>query len=311
MDLYICLTPLQTLIAAKIKQERSNNAQSIFFFNRDNAINRKYYNELNKLMVSSIEFATPFSLRMIFKLRQLFKNKEFDTIFFANIDHPAIHYILSFIKFNRIETFDDGTLNISYNGRYYSEVVCKKWKLFCHSLLGRRFNQKRVISETRLHHTIYKNRRNIIGNTHFIDLFSHSMHHHDDLKNCISLFLGGVYSEMTYDKSDGNKIALYVSDFLQKNNDIYYIPHPRENPSFFNRYFLPSEYQNMISEHIIMLLREKYSVVNVYGMASTVQFNVFDMPGVNCILIKSKFLDEITVENIKKLITMGALCIDF
>ncbi|WP_370547730.1 glycosyltransferase family 52 [Edwardsiella tarda] len=310
MDLYICLTPLQTLLAKKIKEGTFNEGQSVFFFHRDNEINRRYYNELNKLMVSSIEFTIPFSLKMIFQLRKMFKNKSFDTVFFANIDHPAIHYILSFINFNRIETFDDGTLNISYNGRYYSEVTCKKWKLFFHSLLGRKFDQMRVISETRLHHTIYKNRRNIINNTHFIELFDVPTHHYYNLTNSISLFLGGVYSEMTYDQNNDNKIMLSVKDFLQKNNNIYYIPHPREKSIVFNQYFLPSEYHNMISEHIIMMLRKKYAVINVYGMASTVQFNIFDMPGVNCILIKNKFLDSITIENIKKLIAMGALCIE-
>ncbi|WP_420299376.1 glycosyltransferase family 52 [Edwardsiella tarda] len=310
MDLYICLTPLQTLIAGKIKQKKNADAQLFYFFAKDNEVNRKYYADLGKHMVESRALFAPLKVKTFIDIYRFVKNKSFDTIYFANIDHPFIHYVLSYANFKRIETFDDGTVNISYSGRYYNDVAQKRWKLVVHTLLRRKFDKNRILNESCLHHTIYKDRKNIIPNTQLVNLFNINDGNDAVSNGEISLFLGGIYSEMLNEKKHVAKLEKNILAFLEKNNNTYYIPHPRESDGLFNSFFLPAAYDNLIAEHIIISLCKKYAKINVYGMASSVQFNMFDMPMVNCIAVKAKHLDAVTSENIAKLMAMGSPCIE-
>lgn len=59
----------------------------------------------------------------IFRIFFILWGKRYKTVYVASIDSIVVHYALSYSKFERIETFDDGTLNISYDGVYYHDRV--------------------------------------------------------------------------------------------------------------------------------------------------------------------------------------------
>lgn len=54
MDLYICVTPLQLLIAENIKKTKGGNAHLLYLSLKDNEGNRKYYNRLKNSMSLSL-----------------------------------------------------------------------------------------------------------------------------------------------------------------------------------------------------------------------------------------------------------------
>ena len=119
MNLIICTTPLQTLLAKEIvKNYEDEEFYGILFSNHFSKKVDRYFNLfgvlchiLNKIYYkSSIKLVC---LILYYKIK-LF-NKKFDKIFVANIENILIQSIISSLKFNELITFDDGTANILEN----------------------------------------------------------------------------------------------------------------------------------------------------------------------------------------------------
>ncbi|WP_447722394.1 glycosyltransferase family 52 [Edwardsiella tarda] len=87
-----------------------------------------------------------------------------------------IHYVLLYVSFENVKTFDDGTLNISYDGHYYNERLKNNRLLnrVAHKVLHRRYDMERIKSQAIKHYTIYQNMDNIIKNIEFIEVFHRS-----------------------------------------------------------------------------------------------------------------------------------------
>lgn len=306
MDLYICLTPLQTLIVEKIIEKSSSETALCFCFSYRNKINVKYYERLKSKVTQSHYFIEPFCVRMIWDIYNYSKGKKFSSIYVANINHPFVLYMLSFLKFKNLYTFDDGAANISYNGAFYKKKSESLGKRVAHWLLGRRYTRERVLLETKKHYTIYANMPNIIQNIENISLFCDGNISSNFEADEISIFLGSIYDEFVKDESL-YKIKQDVLLFLKSIDDIYYVPHPRESLEDFKEYYIPNELcENEVVESTIIRLLSIYSKINVYGFASTAQFNLMNFQRVKCIVLKHDFLDEVTLSNCDRLISMGA-----
>ncbi|BEH98443.1 glycosyltransferase family 52 [Edwardsiella ictaluri] len=307
MNLYICLTPLQALIAEKIKEKQKDDGHLIYVSLKDNDVNKRAYNKIKKQMQLSFYMGDTRILWKIFRIFFILWGKRYKTVYVASIDSIVVHYALSYSKFERIETFDDGTLNISYDGVYYHDRVNPSLiNTIAHKILCKAYDREKIQKNSRKHYSIYKGMRNIISNVELVDLFDFNRSYNPGEDNEISIFLGSVYKEICSENRDDliNKVLL----FLKSKENMYYIPHPRgETNSSFSKYYLDSAFCcNDLAEFIVIRMLGEYSKINLYGFSSSAQFNLINVPGICCYVVKyngsNKIIDGIS----DKLVKMGA-----
>lgn len=124
-NLFICLTPLQALIAqALIRQTAPIPADLLMvcYPEADNAKFHHYYQQTAaQCQHSSYQIMPNGRFQREFALPKLLKNleKSYQTIYAASIDNPIVQYPLSHLNFQALETFDDGTGNLYPNSILY------------------------------------------------------------------------------------------------------------------------------------------------------------------------------------------------
>lgn len=295
MDLIICNTPLQvlqleTLINKNIIKEK--NFHLIFFYYNDSEKLHYYYNRLAKHSCSSIYYkyqAFPF---YIFFTAHYLKNKKFKNIYTASVDNKLIHYILSYVAYDKFFTVDDGTANIWRNSCYYINRT-NKIKSLIHTLCGCKFDLNKTKEEIALHYSIYPHMSNITNKIKHNEISLspplHSMHCKNEK---INIFLGTVYDEITSDKTS---LIQLISNFLRKDNFLY-IPHPRDMTKYFNNI----EYidSNLIAEEFILQKLASFSEIYLYGFNSSAQINLSGFDKIkNFHLTSSTLTQHIQVDN--------------
>ena len=242
MNLIICTSPFQMLLAEKIIELNKNEKFYIIVFSP--LKNDKYIYYSNRLKekankgITLLDFSPSKRISFIAKLIYIrcvgFLLPAFNKVYIASIDSIAIHLLLTSLKrgFN-IYTFDDGTANIDKNSLFYrKENFTKKMKLIS-LLLCCKFNMDKLKMLSKEHITIYKEKSNIIDKTKLINLFN---------KPNDSMSLGGktirfLIGQSVYILMNGN---LSMEDVERRNKDIinsviekyhinYYFPHPKES----------------------------------------------------------------------------------
>ena len=113
-DLYICLTPLQALIAARlIRQTQPQPAEllMICYAGADNEKFRHYFRQTQALCRRSDYVVIEHGRWMPPRLRRNI-GRHYRTVRLASVDNDAVQYVVSHLRFERLETFDDGTANL-------------------------------------------------------------------------------------------------------------------------------------------------------------------------------------------------------
>ncbi|MFJ3455771.1 glycosyltransferase family 52 [Scandinavium goeteborgense] len=306
MDLYICFTPLQSLIASQIL-ERSNNSAALFYYtDTDNEKNRHYFNSLSEKMKLSKYYSRKFSIILLIKLFLFAKKlRTVNTVYLASVDNQIVHYLLSYLDFNRIITFDDGTANISYNSLFYRRIETSKFKRIIHFLFGRQYYREKVIEESLLHYSIYKNKRNIHSFVEHIPLLNtNNIATGAKNKRIKSIFLGTVYRDVANTPRDANLLHCAVLSFLSGLDDVIYLPHPRERNTIFEDYTLCTE--NIAEDVIINYLKQGFNV-DVYGFGSSAQFNILNINGIKCYVCMSNLINPDILNLCHEIVEMGAI----
>ena len=117
-NLFICLTPLQALIAQALLRQSAAPADLLMlcYAEADNDKFRHYFRETAALADAAAYCVIPRSIwqreRQLPALARRLRT-EYATVFAASIDNANVQYLLSRIRFARLETFDDGTANIN------------------------------------------------------------------------------------------------------------------------------------------------------------------------------------------------------
>ncbi|HDC4475404.1 TPA: beta-galactosamide-alpha-2,3-sialyltransferase, partial [Enterobacter cloacae] len=114
----------------------------------------------------------------------------------------------------------------------------------------------------------------------------------------IDIFLGTIYDEITT-ADNGHKLKTDVLLFLNKFPEKpKYIPHPRALDKEFESFKFSS---SSIAEEIVFdLIRDGY-LVNLYGFASSSQFNLYTVRNVNIYVIDSPWLTSAMKDGISML----------
>ncbi|HHW7570481.1 TPA: glycosyltransferase family 52 [Mannheimia haemolytica] len=291
MNLIICLTPLQMLIAETIikKKQLKNNILVVVAYN-DNDKFRYYYNRLSLLCNASyfflIDNSSLFNRIKAMARLKLFVSSlskyDFSSCYLASIDCSYIQLITSSIEYQKLYTFDDGTINLLADSSYYRDKS--------YSLLERvfriSFGVKDTVSSYRkksiLHYTIFKNSQNIISNVEFVHLIE-KRYEASKSSDEIKIFLGQPLSEINVERD------LLLELIATEKIDFYY-PHPREKEIFDRVEYIKSEkiFEDFLLEY---LEQNKDKVINVYTFFSTAILNVKDISNVRVISCYSEQID--------------------
>lgn len=312
-DLFICLTPLQVVIAKKIIESKSSSKLKpdfVLFPLADTERFRYYFQSMSLLCDDSIYWidVKKFPLYVL-DIARKFLTKKYGCVYLSSVDSVHIQYILSFIKFDKINTFDDGTVNIAIDGIYHNDEP--RWPEVLKRLIRRasfnKFSSEKIKSLSSTHYTLYPGMKNIIDNTVAIDLFSGKMVQGAGKKKskCVVL-LGTVYREVLKNSEDKDRLLSLIRRMVaaQEKNTIHYLPHPRDEVDYFEGVI---KYKNnIISEEIIAKLLQQYEEVDLLGFASSAQFNLMKIKNINIIVIESLLFKDVFINLANKLVRNNA-----
>ncbi|RRD91307.1 glycosyltransferase family 52 [Conchiformibius steedae] len=293
MNLIICLTPLQMLIAEKIiSLFPSEKFSLIVIALNDNQKYRYYYDRLSVRVDRSIYFSDTFRFFSFIKFIIFFKfikkwgNIYYNKYFVASIDSRYVHYVLSQTNNPVVYTFDDGTMNIYRNSTYYQKTNINLLKYLLWKFLGVRYFQEDVKLFSRLHYSIYFEVDNIIDNVQYLKLFDFTNNSKDKKNNSkieqiqcgtgngesISFFLGQPLNDFG-DNIDYN----VVNDFIDRYNISYYFLHPRENLRVVEDIInVPIFNSELVFEDFILnfCMVNRVCDIKLYSISSSVIFNL-------------------------------------
>lgn len=285
MDLIVCFTPLQLIQCQKLIEEKIiGKCKLIFLTSNDSKQIRYYYEKFpcdEKLLYLTHKRFPFYAL----DLKAMFNSVTYNNVFLSNVDSIYCHYILSFIRFSDLFTFDDGTINLVQDSGFYINKRSLFYSLL-YKALGCKYDLNRTKSEITQHFSIYKDHKNIVDNVRYINL--EFVSNEEQVTECrypvANVLIGTVYDSITNDKAS----LLAQLNFEFKNKEFYYIPHPMEIDGDFDLGYSIPGYE--IAEIKILNLLNTYNKINVYGFNSSVQINVSQNERITNYKLSSEFL---------------------
>lgn len=226
MNLIICCTPLQVLIAEKIID--MNPEKQFFGVMLHTVENKKFDYYKQRLQAKTDGFFSMVQhndrwnlLKEIVQLKARFSGKQFDTVYFANFPELHIQFLLSAIEFKQLNTFDDGTVNIVKHSHFLNDDPDTLVRKFINKVLGNKYSTATLRSLSAQHYTIYPDFPNIMPNTVAVNLMDNSIAVSESSES-VNILLGQpVYN----DNSQNIELAKKA---IKQFNIHYYLPHPRE-----------------------------------------------------------------------------------
>lgn len=292
MNLIICTTPLQVLIAEKIIELYSNeNFYGIMLIPIENEKYENYAQRLRKKCqvfgVYQCPALTPLSIiywiKELYRVRFDLRKYIFKKIFLASIDKTFVHSILDACSEAEIFTFDDGTANIMTNSFLKKDSFSYKLKLL-RSILNINTSSNRILNSTRVHFTIYSDlRNNVVPHTKLLKIFNDSEVEYIEKKE-INILLGQPIFK------DYKKNIILVKKILSKYSIDYYFPHPREDYIINDIQYINTD---LIFEDYFYKNFLGYKV-NLFTFFSSSAIHILCMPNVK---VKALYDHSIGVEN--------------
>lgn len=267
MNLIICCTPLQVLIAEKIidkfPEQRFYGVMLTTVENPKMAFYRERLAKKCAGFFSMLQQKDRINLiKGILNIQKHFKGKQFERVFLANTHELQIQFLVSAVEFEQLNTFDDGTVNIIPNSPLYYDDVMTLKRRFINRLLGNKYSIKKLREASHLHYSIYKDMKNIIDNVEYIDLIT-------DVDNSLSLTsteksISILLGQPIYPEDERN-IAL-ANKVIERFDIQYYLPHPREKYSLKNVEYINT---HLIFEDYIFQQSQqaKYKVYTYFSSA--------------------------------------------
>lgn len=301
--LFICLTPLQIIIALKIIEVKKIKSYAVlgsfvdtpkhqFYFNRiaENACWSKKIHPDNSLMGFSLLFSVKkYRKEISTELKKFYIN----SIYLASISDRHVQAFVYNLSFQSLYTFDDGLANIHPHSHYYDDDNIRGYKKLIWNCIDKKYSTSELRKLSRKHFTIFHGKSNIIKNVEFLDLFS-SQGNDQNRAGEINILLGQPLTEVN-PKCDSE----FILQTVNKLNIQYYFPHPRENYTFPNN--IEIIHSPLIFEEYVLDLykHSTYQTINVYSFFSTVLLNLSNTSFTKLYCIESNLIPKSIYQTIK------------
>lgn len=286
-NLFICLTPLQALIAQTLIRQMTAPVHFLMlcYAQADNAKFHHYFQQVADLCERVDYVVLPQSgWRSKFITPRVRKNlqKQYDTVFFASTDNDNIQYILSHIDFERVETFDDGTGNLYSNSILYRNPVFSLNKKIRRCLQGIRYQTEDLRRLSQRHHTLYPEQTNIVVPTVPVNLWQ-DLDMAFDWQHAGSLPTRTLLLGQPLFEADDDNIALFQSLIAQTQVDAYF-PHPRESYHLDGVQYINSHL--IFEDYLIQEMCRQPARIQIYHLGSTAAINVCALPNVQVVALR-------------------------
>lgn len=282
MKLFLCNTPLQTLIASRIIEIENIQLHDCALLYVCDSTNKKAHKGFVTMssLVKYARFVSPArSISGIQKIRRFIKQiGNIDEIFIACIDDSLAHYAISFSNCGTIKSFDDGTANIVKSSPYFERNVRGGIRALLlgvlHRANGNRYSLERIKFESVVHYSIYDKFKNVMSNVKNISLYDSDK----NKKDMCSVFTGVNYNGYCNDHEEASSLRSKVRDFLKVlPGDVIYIGNIKKDKSHFHDHIVD---RDLIVEETVMSVIDRYKKVDLYGFADLPQNLFMDKEGV-------------------------------
>lgn len=274
--LLLCKTPLQAAILLKLIEAKTiSNYDLLYLTNNDTLKDSNYFKKLSLKADYSIYINNKKTIKRMNSVKELlsilnldirFISNKYNSIFLASFDNILFRFIIKSNKLATINTFDDGTANITPTSYYYEKKTDIKNKLlnFVFAIPSTQYTRMAISK----HFTLYENFDNIVKKEklNFISLFDESSNS-EILNDTVVFFIGQPFEEYL-ELADIKRLKKW----LESNKIDYYIQHPREKQQLIESINTINSTE-LLAEEIILEKAENYKVQIVAGY-STVLFNI-------------------------------------
>ncbi|QHB18355.1 glycosyltransferase family 52 [Mannheimia pernigra] len=309
MNLIICCTPLQVLIAEKIIEIHPN--EQFFGVMLSTVKNAKFDFYQSRLAKKCQQFFAMQQhseriqlLKEIIYLKSTFGGKKFNKVFLANINELEIQFLLSAINFNEINTFDDGIANIVQSGIFYKQECSGINRKLINTFLGNRYSLEKLKKLSKKHYTIYKGFPNIIENTVYIELINSTTLPDSELNNSevVNILLGQPIFER-----DGEKNIILAEKVIRQFNIDRYFPHPREKYQISNVEYIKTNL--ILEDYLFQECSDKKC--RVYTYFSSAIINILNKsPNIEVVALRVNVDNPTYIESYVLLEKLGINIID-
>ena len=283
-NLFICLTPLQALIARTLMQSQPGQAHDLLmvcYEQADNAKFRHYFQSTAALCRRADYVLMPErGLRRKTALPHLLRRigRRYTAAYAASIDNPCVQYVLSRIRFHALETFDDGSGNLTPGGILYRNPQGSLKSRIVRRIKGIRYQTEDLRRLSRCHHTLFPGLPNIAEPAVPLALWPHGspqteapaeMHGRAPAERRILL------GQPVFDDPERNRrLSAYIA---RRHRIAEYFPHPRETAPAdgLHRIDTPLIFEDWL---IRELARQPETLFRIYHLASTAALNTHRFP---------------------------------
>ena len=286
-NLFICLTPLQALIAQALIRQTAQPADLLMvcYPEAHNAKFQHYYQQTAAQCRRSRYYLIPASKwQRELTLHRLLNGLDthYHTLYAASIDNPHVQYPASHLQFDQLETFDDGTGHLYPQSILYQTPTPSLQRRILNTLHRIHHTAQSLRQLSRQHHTLYPNLPNIVSPTIPLQLWqmqpenerSAFLRSQNDNPAPLHILLG----QPLYPEAQRN-IAL-MQRIAARFPISHYFPHPREHhpiPSL-NYIHTPLIFEDWLLQHI---QHHPHTPIHIYHLISTAALNVSPFPNVH------------------------------
>ncbi|MDO4433505.1 MAG: glycosyltransferase family 52 [Alysiella sp.] len=279
MNLVICHTPLQMLIASHLIAQLPETPFEVWAFAYTRNVKTEHYYARLTEYSQRADYAIltpkqPLSYaRTLCYIKKRFSGRHYETVFVSSINSLVVHLLLSCITFDRLETFDDGTGNITPSSVFYRNEPPSLLRRCVQGLCGICFDTATVRKVSCRHHTLYPDSPNIIEHTVPLTLLpeiSVQVATHKRQK----ILLG---QPLLPNAADNIALAHHL---LHELDITHYYPHPREDYRVPNVAYIdtPLIFEDWLVQAIQTAPDTHFEI---YHLFSTAALNVANLPNIS------------------------------
>lgn len=297
MNLILCITPLQVLIAKQIIRQSGSPFVGLYLPYGDNPKHRYYFEQLEQVCEKSVfielknqtwgeRFATLNQLKTTLKNLDIWQ-QPIDSVYLASIDVLFLQYVIAKVKFHHLYTFDDGTANIFPNSTYYQPLPKSLPQKLFKKAIGITYPDiPSILALSDTHFTIFPHEKNIIDTTEPIFLFAKNDEQPSDNVTVKRLLLGQALDDFIGETAYRDIVAKLVSEFAID----AFCPHPRENLDVSD--LVPVIHSDKIIEDYLLdeLAHQPQQRFEIYTFISTAVFSLKEFPRTQVFMVYNQTL---------------------